>query len=747
MDQGNIMTSYKYQPLDGYRFICNVFAVISRDREVKKIFNDNLKDTAKTTNNETVMTLLSEKWTKFSSVIIKKDTEIIAGLMGHFQEFHSQKNEEGRFSLSNYEKDWKRTAEDIVVNRIETMDSKVALGIATVISTAMLHHSDRYFYIGRDEAKKILFLCLGYYGYQDIEYIPDKYFDETENLRKLLFSALYSTLLLLCPTKEGYTRDKNYESGAKIIIRIIESNIDSQLYEAFQRAAEAKSVADQLWAHSDIDHQYLDMEYMGKLPLSKYYIVPTIENETNIGVLSCEKGQAIRSLVEGKSGCGKSTLAKIIALICQTDGNGSDQYNKIVSCLDFRQRMWPISVYCRLLKPTDLERGIIYCGLNQMWDAISSEKRLNSYHFRECEEYINAFCNHKIMQEELLLIIDDYSKVPADCIELFNRQLKQLCQENYLHIIIITDKLKPSSLLRLSSSFNRFSMDSIYANPTYVASILGERKAINKENITMDIVVQNYVNTPRRLLRYIQSLDNGENILDVIESCLEEELNIKKCFIEYRDEYPEFFKTLTLHALKGRDREDRKINRLVITDKHVKDVLNKNSHWAKIWSYIENETIMLDYCDGVACKEYGTRVYLYSILADYYFEILKSETLWKCAGRLTEEFSYLSGVEFSFVLWMLFNKLYKEAFTSISEEKAICFFKVVIGRLFELDTVYDLEHYQWAVECIVKDEYRDAFVYGGDIMRREKAWNMLSRIEVVFFDCMDKIKAASSLES
>ena len=730
--------SYVYNDHDGYKFLCHIFSIISRDRTMKEIFNENIKDLSNTANDEIMMEYLIGKWDRFSSSVFSKNPDIKENILEHFERFHPGKGE-GWQLLSIYQDNWKKhTVKGIVKQRKETRDPQVAFGIAATLAVAMLNQNDRDFYIGQDEAKKILFSCLDCFGYQDVEFIPDRCFEETEYFRKLFFSALYSTLLFLYPAKGGDTRKLNFDNGKLNILNIIKSDTVSDLYTAFEHVAEARNIAEKLWDTDDITEQYLSVSGTRKLPMSKFYIVPDIVSDRRIGVLTCERGQAIRSLIEGRSGCGKSTLAKVISLICQNKNSGSGKYIEVEEVLDFRREMLPVVIDCKELRSADLEYGILDIGLKQMLSRSDSRNaNINSQHFKECEKYLLAFLEHKILQEEVLLIVDGYSKIPADCIEDFNRLFKDLCKRSTLHVVVITDNLKPSAKFRLNEAFNdsynEFLIKETYADTAYISSVLNYWGLTGFSAIKADFFVQLYVNTPRRLLRYARALADNENIHTVISSCLEEELDICKKYIRYREEYPEFIRSLTLLALKERREKERCISKLTISEKQARKVKGKYESWAEIWSNIENESIMLEYCDNVNSLEFCTPLYFYTVMADYYLEMLQKNS----SEAFTEEFAYLSCKEFANILGILFYRLYEDKFENISDSNAEFFIRAVVAKLFEVETMDDLEYCQWAVTCMMSEEYKTAFIHGGTPGRRGKIWRVLQRAYISLDMCKE----------
>lgn len=146
---------------------------------------------------------------------------------------------------------------------------------------------------------------------------------------------------------------------------------------------------------------------------------------------------------------------------------------------------------------------------------------------------------------------------------------------------------------------------------------------------------------------------------------------------------------------------------------------------------------MLEQCKEVNSMEFSTPIYLYSILADYYLEILQEYTSDQCANMFIEGFSYLSCVEFANVIALVFHRLYEEDFENISDANVELFIKAIVSKIFEVETMNDLEYVQWALSSMISDNYRVTFIHGGNTVRREKIWSVLYRAFISLDVCKD----------
>lgn len=716
---------------------------------MKEVFAENAQNVENTVNDNVVEAFLTEKWMPFSDLMsgraMSRIAEIRKCVLQHFQKTYNWEDEKITVLLETYQHDLEATIRAIIQQRIQTRYPKVAFGISVVLSTAMLESGNQDFYIGEDEAKRILFLCLRYFEYENIEFIPDALFGEKENFRKLFSLTLYRTLLFLFPTREAI-REDNYNDGQQDIERIIQSDETSELFMAFQHVAEAKTIAKQLWGSMRSNLQYLNISSTRRLSLAENYLLPSIISNGRTGILTCERGQAIRALVEGKSGCGKSTLAKMIAFICQNEFSSVERYRTLARTLDFQRKMWPLIVNCKALRINNIEtKGIIKCGLDQLLVyAKQAGAQINEQHFKECEQYLVTFCTHKIMQEDFLLIVDDYSKLPTDCINEFNRQLMMLCQNSKLHVVVLSNNLKPSTKLRLSNAFsglfNEFRLCDIFVSEESFTSLISRLANGREMNVELELYAKIYANTPRRLFQYIQALLRNESIYTVIDSCLEEELNIREKVLPYRDEYYEVIRALTLSALKERKEKERSAGKLTINEKQARRVIGGNKSWQEIWSCIEREAIMIEQCDSINSMEFSTPIYLYSVLSDYYLEILEKSMSDESTGIFNKEFSSLSSIEFANVIALLFHKLYEEEFGDISDYNIEYFMKAIVAKLFEVETTSDLEYCEWGVANILSEDYKAVFMRSGNPERREKMWNSLRRASIAMEICMNEYR-------
>ena len=160
--------SYEYQSLDGYKFLCNVFEIISRDKAMKEVFAENAQNVDNTANDDVVEAFLTEKWMPFSDLMsgrtIRQIVEIRKCVLQHFQKTYFWEDKKITGLLETYQHNLEDTIRAIIQKRIQTRFPKVAFGISVVLSTAMLESGNQDFYIGEDEAKRILFLCLRYFA-------------------------------------------------------------------------------------------------------------------------------------------------------------------------------------------------------------------------------------------------------------------------------------------------------------------------------------------------------------------------------------------------------------------------------------------------------------------------------------------------------------------------------------------------------------------------------------------------------
>ena len=196
-------------------------------------------------------------------------------------------------------------------------------------------------------------------------------------------------------------------------------------------------------------------------------------------------------------------------------------------------------------------------------------------------------------------------------------------------------------------------------------------------------------------------------------------------------------RALTLLALKKRKEKERSASKLTISESQATRVIEGNKSWKEIWSCIEREAIMIEQCDSINSMEFSTPIYLYSVLSDYYLEMLEQSKPDECTGVFNKEFSSLSSIEFANVIVLLFHKLYEEKFDGISDYNIEYFLKAIVAKLFEVETTSDLEYYKWAVEDILSEDYKAVFMRSGNPERREKLWNSLRRASIAMKSAME----------
>ena len=63
--------------------------------------------------------------------------------------------------------------------------------------------------------------------------------------------------------------------------------------------------------------------------------------------------------------------------------------------------------------------------------------------------------------------------------------------------------------------------------------------------------------------------------------------------------------------------------------------------------------------------------------------------------------------------------------------------KAIVSKIFEVETMNDLEYVQWALSSMISDNYRVTFIHGGNTVRREKIWSVLYRAFISLDVCKD----------
>lgn len=739
--------------MQGFEFICDILSIISNDRDKREIYRK-YRDSGERFDNR-MKEILVKDWAALARKVLYDNADLKEEMINYYQRISldkinvrtedMQKYEEDvieQFNNSGKRKTLSNTFNSIVVNQ-KGSRPYFLFGFSATIVIAVGNYSDLNFYIGIEEAKDLLFKAMEVLGYINVECVPDSCFYEETNLRYLLFVALYHSLLVMLPYHENH-RDNNYSTGRSIVEKVIKSDGDSKLFNAIKRATEADTIIRILWEVQDelckVDKIFENRE----LPLEDFYSVPSLSGNVNsYKLLSCDIHFRVRSFVEGKEGSGKSCLAKAITLACRQKFTDPLLANAISDEIGLVGKAFiPALLDCTQLDVGEIRtEGILSCALNQMYLNAKQIRDKNARdtlrHFRECKENIIQYCERKASAEELLLLVDGISKVEKDCLQALVNNLDSLCASfPNLHIILFSSRLKQSEM-RMLPKYNIFYLDDFKYVPESFAIICDNVNANSMEieqSLKNDRILQQFIDTPRRFFRYLER-GNERNFLSMISACIDEELDNKCDYEVPKHMCKKFLTYLAIDAIDKRNSNSELIipEKLIDADFFCK-LSNTVDNPAEIWALIQKKSILIERSKHINSFQFSNQLYFYSVMSDYYIDILEKCGERECSGILLNGFSKLSAREFSIIVMMIFYRLSygKDSLLCVnaSEENLELLFKAIIGISFSYINNSDVENCLWALNKILNDDdwSREFLMHG----KYENRMLMLKKLERLY---------------
>lgn len=732
----------------GFVYLCDIFSIITNNLEKREKYRQ-FSRSGNSFHNGEKDSLVSE-WTLLAKRAIA-NTEDIKDLL-YYYHYISNDNKEDEFGSycqdvqSQLDSKGGRTTlsnafNNILVNQRGTRPYFL-FGIAMTIVLAVGNYQSDTIFIGIEEAKEILFKAMRWFDYDNVEYIPDYCFADEINFKHLLLVTLYHSLQVAFPYKKEH-KERNYTVGQNLVKSTIDSSLDSELFSAIKAATEASSIISLLWAaqdsrcNSSLFHEYKDLSF------EQCYSVPEVESASGFGVLSCDSHFRIRSFIEGKSGSGKSCLAKAIVLMSRgkiVDSLIKKRLSKELGL--FGDRYTPMILDSKELLSVDLkEKSLIESALDQLYfnalEVFSGDPnhKVTLRHYKECYAYILKYIQRKAQSEELLLIIDSFSKVDNLVMPLLVDNLRRLYKDfPSLHIVVLSDRLKPSELM-LFKEYDKFKIN----NENYLGDFFEKfKQQIPSGNMLFEEIVKNlmahtFSDSPRRLLRYMQE-SPVKSIVGIAIDDLEEEIE-KKCGYDIDPRIcKEFLVKLAYRALLGRNRSGDSIiipNRIV--DRNFLMDLNM-AQSEELWKHIQSRRILLDQVASVNSYEFNNPLYFDCLLTDYLLDILEQESEVSAAGQIVSVLSKLSGTEFARIIVNIIirasNFEYSLVTMKVSEENLGLLIKIIAGIGLSYEDQNELKHLIWALDFLLKDEtLMDHFISCGKYDNRKRMIVLLSRLK------------------
>ena len=738
----------KEQP--GCEFLGKILSVICSSREKKKC----LEEAGKNGLPESFSPRdLADDWAKFACMQIcrpggaREDEELLRSYQNISRENKDYADEFGRYRDVVEEHKDSRKGKTTLLNSFRNIFTEnkgsmpyINFGIAFTIASAACGASDINFYVGTEEAKDVLFRSLEVLGYSSAEYIPDKCFEDHDALRKLLLAALYHALQVRLPYHQGH-RERNLETGRRMVESIIDSDIRSELFAAVSRVSEAEFLSGVLWRGMACRCRQDEIPYLGRKNLEEFYIFPEIvSREENSKIMLCEKNYRLRSLVEGGTGSGKTALSKIILSVCMDRDGGSGFLAGMAEQLGMDgEEYLPLLLKCGMLEAQEItEKNLTGCALDQMYAAVAAgngmteRERQALRHYEECRVYLETFCFRKAAMGKLLLIIDDFSKLQGDAAEAFEESLRMLYR-NYpaLHIIVLTGRMLPSQK-RIFSDFTWFSIRDFRVDEGLSEKVRlwsGIRKAEQK----ISRMTYEFMDTPRRF--FFCMTEPGHNICENAGRCMEEELEHKCTYDVTGEDCRAFLTTLMLAAyrIRGWEAGPLVIPEKIVNERFLESLKDRVHDPRKTWDFIRRQSVLIERSGCIRSFEFHSRMYQYILMADYCLEKMEELSPAEYAAAMEEGFDGFDGRDLAYLIVMLFYRICGEdgsfRLKDIQEANIGVLLQTIAGKIISFDVGTDTQFCIRALGEIVSDQsLKSRFTQSVRTGYGMKLWRFVERI-------------------
>lgn len=738
----------KEQP--GCEFLGKILSVICSSREKKKC----LEEAGKNGLPESFSPRdLADDWAKFACMQIcrpggaREDEELLRSYQNISRENKDYADEFGRYRDVVEEHKDSRKGKTTLLNSFRNIFTEnkgsmpyINFGIAFTIASAACGASDINFYVGTEEAKDVLFHSLEVLGYSSAEYIPDKCFEDHDALRKLLLAALYHALQVRLPYHQGH-REKNLETGRRMVESIIDSDIRSELFAAVSRVSEAEFLSGVLWRGMARRCRQDEIPYLGRKNLEEFYIFPEIvSREGNSKIMLCEKNYRLRSLVEGGTGSGKTALSKIILSVCMDREGGSGFPGRMAERLGMDGKEYlPLLLKCGTLEAREItEKNLTGCALDQMYAEVAAgngtteRERQALRHYEECRDYLETICLRKAALGKLLLIVDDFSKLQGDAAEAFEESLRTLCRKYpALHIIVLTGRMLPSQK-RIFPEFTWFSIKGFRFDEGLSEKVLrwsGNRKAEQK----ISRMTYEFMDTPRRF--FFSMTEPGLNIRETAGRCMEEELEYKCTYDVTGEDCRAFLTALMLAAyrIRGWETGPLVIPEKIVNERFLEGLKDRVHDPRKTWDFIRRQSVLIERSGRIRSFEFHSRMYQYILMADYCLEKMEELSPAEYAAAMWEGLSGFDGRDLAYLMVMLFYRICggdgSFSLMDIPEENIGVILKTMAGKIISFDAGTDTQFCIRALREIVSDQsLKSRFTQSVRTGYGMKLWRFVERI-------------------
>ena len=705
--------------LQGYTFFCSLLSIISRESDKKASLDKHKKEGNAFGNGE--KDELTHDWAVFAQKVVRNNISYAKELVDQYSKYASRCDKYGQY-IDDYKDivalDNTRPTKQLM-NAFNSIFVKQKgaqpyffFGLAATIAMgAEKRYQDDNFFIGVEESKEILFKAMEVFNFINVECIPESYFDD-RNFTILLLAALYNAFLVVFPYHEGH-RDKNYEDGLDVLNSILDSDLDSELFDAVRRASESKDIINELWRTQDSMCLTIPSSSALGMNFEQFYMVPEMVSEYSTKLLNKESNRGIRSYVEGKAGSGKSSLAKAIVLACSGSSIDREICSQIREALGIDNQKYEAILldYSEMEYDELKEYGLFGNALDQMYRRAVQQIERNQNvikHYSECKDFVQRYVERKAAQGALILLIDDFSFVDNALSSIFLKQLNDLIVLfSNLNVVLFSNKLKPSER-RKFSKYSFFQLTGTFSASQAFEKLTLLEDDCNTDAIINDRIVSAFIDTPGNMLKYLEQ-GREKGVFRLVSECIDEEID-RKCDNEV---LPEFCKSLLDHlVIEALNRRIATNDPIVLLGNSMSADFLKHNNLSRdeglaIWEVIQKRHILIERSTRVNSFEFCNPLYFDSLIADQLVEMLESMNEYKCAGFTLSVLSKLSCAEFIRILVNIFYRItaadsyYMKR--SIREENLDMFVKAIAGVMITYDRVNELEECLWAANRILED--------------------------------------------
>lgn len=559
-------------------------------------------------------------------------------------------------------------------------------GIAMTVALSIGYSHNSRFYVGGDEAKYILSRSMEILGYNNTEFIPDKCFEVSEkctndDLLQLLLLAFLGALKVKYPHKKSAAQSaRNKEKARETIDHLVSISQNSDLFNSLRSSKEITKICQGMTAALIDDSENVTFPNGRKLPLASFYRIPRFETIGNASpeILRCDNNYYLRSLVIGKTGSGKTLLTKAIVRTC-LDGpearNGI--YIEYAKTLGLGNKTYyPLVYHCsEFTNSEEMEQlDLIEQSVYQLVQLTRTTTHATSLlHWNEFAPQVLEYYKRKARDSTLLLIIEDISRLNRKTSETLLKTLREMECKDYsrLHILIVTQRLVPSQM-RYFLHYNRVEIGT--RNCTLEEDIktlvgLGASSSATAEDYLAMLnnrIIRSFLDCPKHLVNLLcfpfsDVFDFDTLLWQMIEESIEmhysEKVTERDCrvFLTALAVFIAENKKGVRLFTQSRFVHYRSIPKNIIENKSLLSLCSEVDDPNTVWQYIMDNMILVCPNSDINSFAFINPVLYCSLVADYYLQFIRNGH----SMNWLEHFNSLSAEDYSCIIVMVFNRLYR----------------------------------------------------------------------------------------